>query len=118
MIQLIATALTIAASTFGATACGAGKSPRLYVQPLPARELALAVSRDCSINYNSRHRFTPYELCAATVHEYGHLAGHWRHSSNPRSIMYSRLTYGWGPCVRAAGSSRIARLLRGIPSRR
>ena len=35
MIQLIATALTIAASTFGPTHCEVGKSPRLYEQPLP-----------------------------------------------------------------------------------
>jgi hypothetical protein len=118
MRQLIATALTIAASTFGPTHCGAGQSPRLYVQPLPAKELAYAARRDCSINYNSRHRFTRYELWFATVHEYGHLAGIWRHSSDPHSVMYYRAWYGWGPCVRAAGSDRAAARLRGIATRR
>jgi hypothetical protein len=117
MIQLIATALTIAASTFGPTHCGAGKSPRLYVQPLRANRLAYAGRRDCSINYNSRHSFTRYELCVATVHEYGHLAGR-GHSSNPHAIMYFKLAYGWGPCVRAGGLARTARPLRGIATRR
>jgi hypothetical protein len=87
------------------------------VQPLRANRLAYAGRRDCSINYNSRRSFTRYELCVATVHEYGHLAGR-GHSSNPHSIMYFKLAYGWGPCVRAAGLARTARPLRGIATRR
>lgn len=116
MIHLIATALTIAASNFGPAHCGAGKPLRLYVQPLRANRLSYAGRRDCSINYNIRHRWTRYELCFATVHEYGHLAGR-GHSPNTHSVMYYKIEYGWGPCLRAAGSGRTAASLRGIPTR-
>lgn len=45
---------------------------------------------DCTVLLDIRH-WEADVLCAVVVHEYGHLAGR-AHSSNPRSIMYPRIT--------------------------
>ena len=61
-------------------------------QGVPADTAAWAQSWDCTIGYYGRdpRPWLWWRVCAATVHEWGHLTGH-HHSRNPSSPMYAIL---------------------------
>lgn len=57
--------------------------------------------RDCTITYTTRRRWQWWDLCRATVHEYGHLAlglGDSAHSDNPLSVMFPYTRRPYPPC--------------------
>lgn len=57
--------------------------------------------RDCTITYTTRRHWQWWDLCRATVHEYGHLAlglGNRAHSPNPSSVMFAWTIEPWRPC--------------------
>lgn len=69
---------------------------------------------DCTITYTTRRHWAFWDLCSATVHEYGHLAlglGDAAHSSNPFSIMYPWTWRPYPPC----GKDHKHLRLRGHP---
>jgi hypothetical protein len=46
------------------------------------------------------NRWSKQDRCETLVHEVGHLAGIWWHSSNPRSVMYPHTNGQFKPCQR------------------
>lgn len=97
----LAAAAKIAIAVWGAAPCG-HVHQRVFdrlPQGSPADTAAWAYvgwprgSRNyCTIGYNGRDRipWLWWRVCAATVHEWGHLTGH-HHSRNPNSPMYAIL---------------------------
>ena len=68
-------------------------------------DLAAVADGGCTIYFNRRVRWGWWRLCAVTIHEYGHVIGY-RHSRNPRSIMYPTLfEAAWYPRFRACRRS-------------
>jgi hypothetical protein len=69
----------------------------------PATTAAWAIPWRCEIDYYGRDRnpWVWWRVCAATVHEWGHLTGH-GHSRNPASPMYPVL-HPIPQCARAPG---------------
>lgn len=68
--------------------------------------------RDCTITYSTTYPWAWWSLCAATAHEYGHLAGYrsrhpyvddrgradWMHSRFSGSLMFPFTWKPYGPC--------------------
>jgi len=98
MTALLAQSLAIAAMLWGPPACG---TPTVvYDNDLPPATLGYADRRSCTIDL-APSRPAPYDtpasLCTTIVHEWGHLAGR-GHSTNPRSVLYSRQLQPYWRC--------------------
>lgn len=64
--------------------------------------------RNCSVTYSTTYPWAWWSLCRATVHEYGHLAGH-GHASNPLAVMYPWTRRPWPPCGPDHDHARLGR---------
>lgn len=73
----------------------------VFNRPLKPPLIAIATWNhgftDCEVTYTTRRRWHWWDLCRATVHEWGHLAGR-GHSRNPRAVMFEWTLEPWWPC--------------------
>ena len=103
--QWLALAWVIAFGVWGAPGCGA---PGQTWRPM-SQATARADLRHCRMIYSSTPMkpWTWGRICAATLHEWGHLKGR-RHSTRPGTVMY-RFLNGDRRC------HRFGWLLRALP---
>jgi hypothetical protein len=74
----------IAAAQFPAVTCPV----TVDLAAMPATKLALADVDNCTVHFSaSAYQQPVYVICAAMVHEYGHLSG-LGHSTDPSNVMY------------------------------
>lgn len=107
---MIAAFLSIAALAFGPASCGdAQVNVRAFpggaaghsvfngtASTVPGQELPA-----CTIEITPETvKRGPAFACTVVVHEYGHITGH-QHSSDPRNVMYWKVTRPYWRCSRA-----------------